>query len=92
MVQRSDDAPHKRPTDKWTDADVTDAQRLMWRHRSTIKDLRKLLLGPIKLASNDGEHFLLQTIKSGEEEKYEDVTIGANMRQQLDQLTAGIKV
>ena len=80
----------KRPTEKWTDADVTDAQRLMWRYRLTIKDLRKLALRVDKtLASNDGEHFLLQTIKSGEAEKYEDVTIGANARQELDQLTDG---
>ena len=80
----------KRPTEKWTDADVTDAQRLMWRHRLTVKDLRKLALRAGKtLANNDGEHFLLQTIKSGEPEKYEDVTIGANVRQELDQLTDG---
>ena len=77
----------KLPTEKWTDLDVVDAKRLMWRHRLSIKDLRKLLLRDgQRLASDDGEHFLLQTIKSGEAEKSEDVTIGASARQQLDHL------
>lgn len=77
----------KRPTEKWTDLDVFDAQRLMWRHRLSTKDLRKLVLrGGQRLAGDDGEHFLLQAIKSGESEKSEDVTIGVNARQTLDQL------
>ena len=77
----------KRPTEKWTDLDVFDAKRLMWRHRLSIKDLRKLLLRDGQtLASNEGEHFLLQTIKSGEREQSEDVTIGASSREKLDHL------
>jgi hypothetical protein len=38
------------------------------------------------LASSEGEHFLLQTIKSGEREQSEDVTIGASSRKTLDHL------
>ena len=77
----------KRPTEKWTDLDVFDAKRLMWRYRLSIKDLRKLLLRDGQtLASSEGEHFLLQTIKSGEREQSEDVTIGASSREKLDHL------
>ena len=62
---------------------MTDAQRLMWRHRLTVKDLRKLALRAGKTLANNDRHFHADN-QSGEPEKYEDVTIGANVRQELD--------
>ena len=82
----------KRPTQKWNDLDVLDAKRKMWRHRLRIKDLKKLILKDGKsVAGTDGEHFLLQTIKSGEREKSEDVVISKNLHEKLNDLKGGYR-
>jgi len=79
-----------RPTDKWTDLDVLDAKRVSWRYRINVADLRKLAIrNGQAVQQGDGDHFLLQAIKSGEKEKSEGVTIVANARDKLDSLREG---